>query len=111
MSMGLVFRSALALGLAAVIGLPALAQGERCTRETLAVDGLAIGARFCVPAGAPAGSVVVSETFTALGKTITKTASLVVVAGAVTSRTLDDVDLTPVGLEHALALPGAIPVK
>ena len=126
--MGTLFRSAVALGLAAGLGLPASAQNERCSRDTLVVDGLPIAARFCVPAGSGAPSVTVTETFTARGKTIDKTVPLAVVAGAQTSRTIDDIDLSPLGakralhmtlayragsveLEHALALPGAVPVK
>jgi hypothetical protein len=126
--MGTLFRSAVALGLAAGLGLPASAQGERCSQDKLSVDGTSVAARFCVPSGAAAPSVSVTETFTALGKTIEKTTPLAVVAGALTSRTIDDVDLSPIGpkhtlhmtlayraglvqLEHALALPGAIPVK
>ena len=126
--MGTFFRSAVALGLAAGLGLPASAQGERCSRDALTVDGTPVAARFCVPADAGAANVSVTETFTALGKTVTKTTPLAVVAGALTSRTIDDLDLGPLGLkrtlhmtlayragavelEHALALPGAIPIK
>jgi hypothetical protein len=126
--MGTLFRSAVALSLAAGLGLPVSAQGEHCSRDALSVDGIAVAARFCVPSGAPATSLSVTETFTAQGKTIAKTTPLAVVAGAQTSRTIDDVDLGPIGpkrtlhmtlayragsieLEHALALPGAIPIK
>lgn len=116
------------LGLVALLALPAQAQGERCTQATLAVDGAAVRAKFCVPSGAAAPSVNVSETFSVADKTIARTTSLPIVAGASVSRTIDDVDLTPLGvkrslhmtlayhggtveLEHALALPGAIPLK
>jgi hypothetical protein len=126
--MGSLHRSAVALGLAAGLGLPASAQADRCTRDVLGIDTLAIAAVFCVPADAAAPSVVVTETFSARGKSIRKTVALAVVAGAQTSRTIDDVDLAPLGarhslhmtlayragvvvLEHALALPGAIPLK
>jgi hypothetical protein len=126
--MRLLFRFAAALGLAAGLGLPVAAQGERCTSDSLTVDGLAVAARFCIPAGAAAPSVSVTETFGAGGKIVAKTLSLAIVPDAITSRTIDDVDLTPLGakhslhmtlayyrgavhLEHALALPGAIPVK
>jgi hypothetical protein len=126
--MGLLFRSAVAFGLAAGLGLPAAAQGERCTRDTLGIEGANVAASFCVPAGAAAPNVSVTETFTLLGKTLQRTTPLAVVAGALTSRTIDDVDLAPIGLkrslhmtlayrlglvslEHALALPGATPVK
>jgi hypothetical protein len=125
--MGTLSRSALALGLMAALRLPAGGQAEHCTRDRLTVAGVAVAVRFCLPAEA-AASVSITETFMALGKTISKTIPLVIVAGARTSRTIDDVDLAPLGLksslhmtlayragfvelEHALALPGAIPVK
>jgi hypothetical protein len=86
-----------------------------------------VAASFCIPAE-PAANVSVTETFTAQGKTIHQTTGLSIMARARTSRTIDDVDLEPIGLkaslhmtlayrsgyvilEHALALPGAIPVK
>jgi hypothetical protein len=126
--MGTLFRSAVALGLAAGLGLPASAQGERCSRDALTIDGIPVAARFCVPADAGASNTSVTETFTAKGRTVAKTTPLAVVAGALTSRTIDDIDLAPLGLkralhmtlayragsvelEHALALPGAIPIK
>jgi hypothetical protein len=126
--MGTLFRSAVALSLVVGLGLPASAQGERCSRDALIVDGVPVAARFCIPAGAGAANLSVTETFTAKGKTIAKTTPLAVVAGALTSRTIDDVDLGPLGLqrtlhmtlayragsvelEHALALPGATPIK
>jgi hypothetical protein len=126
--MGSLFRSAVALGLAAGLGLPASAQGERCSHDALTIDGISVAARFCVPSGAGAANLSVTETFTAQGKTISRTTPLAVVAGALTSRTIDDIDLSPLGpkralhmtlayragsveLEHALALPGAIPIK
>jgi hypothetical protein len=111
-----------------MFGLPAGAQAERCTHQTLVVDGLRVLARFCIPTGAGAPSVLVSETFSARGTSFGKTVALTIVSGARTSRTLDDVDLAPLGakhslhltlafhggsveLEHALALPGATPLK
>jgi hypothetical protein len=122
------FRSAVVLSLAAGLGFPASAQGERCSRDALSIDGIAVAARFCVPSGAASNSLSVTETFRAQGKTIVKTTPIAVVAGALTSRTIDDIDLGPIGpkrtlhmtlayragsveLEHALALPGAIPIK
>jgi hypothetical protein len=125
--MGTLLRSAAALGLFAALRLPVSGEAEHCTRDHLNVAGSAVAASFCIPAE-PAPSVSVTETFTALGKTIRQTTPLAIVAGARTSRTIDDVDLTPIGLksslhmtlayragyvelEHALALPGAVPVK
>jgi hypothetical protein len=126
--MGPLLRWIVALGIAVGAGLPASAQGERCTRDELTIDGVTVTAKFCVPAGPAGASLAVTETFSAHGKTLNKTTPLAVVAGAVTSRTIDDVDLGPIGsksslhmtlayrdgsveLEHALALPGAVPVK
>ncbi len=126
--MGTVVRAALGLALVASLAAPAGAQGERCTADALSIDGVALSARFCVPAGAGAPSVGVTETFTSAGKSFSHAVSLAIVAGAQVSRTIDDVDLAPLGLrrslhmtlafhgggvmlEHALALPGAIPIK
>ena len=105
-----------------------LKSGVHSTTDNFRVDDILVAARFCAPSGPPAANLSVTETFTAAGKTIAKTIPLGVVAGASTSRTIDDVDLGPLGskhtlhmtlayrdgevvLEHALALPGAIPVK
>jgi hypothetical protein len=113
---------------AAGLGLPASAQSERCTHQTLTVDGLRVTVGLCVPPGATTPSVVVRETFTAHNSSFVKTVVLPIVSGARTSRTIDDVDLAPLGskrslhmtlafrgesveLEHALALPGATPLK
>ncbi len=118
-------RTAAALVCAAVLGVPAGAQQERCTRNELSIDGSDVRAQFCVVA---ADAPVARESFTAHGRSIVKTIALVVVAGLRTSRAVDDVDLAPIGiartlhitlayragaviLEHALALPGAFPVK
>ncbi len=125
--MGTFSRSVAALGLLAALYLTASAEPEHCTSDRLTVAGSAVAASFCIPAE-PAASVSVTETFTALGKTIRQTTPLSIMAGARTSRTIDVVDLGPIGvktslhmtlaygagyvkLEHALALPGAIPVK
>jgi hypothetical protein len=83
-----------------------------------------------VCAGAPNGAktVAVTETFKNASTSFTHTASIEVLPGAATSRTTDDVLLTPLGLpytlhmtlayreagviiEHALLLPGAVPLK
>src|SRR5450755_3246000 len=98
--MGMLFRSAVALGLAAGLGLPASGQGERCTHDALGIDGSAVSARFCVAVGASPANVSVAETFTSHGKSIAKTTPLTIVAGAQTSRTIDDIDLAPLGLKH-----------
>jgi len=126
--MGMLLRSAAALGLALGLGLPAAGQAERCSRDVFALDGVAVSARFCIPAGPAGANVNIGETFTSQGRNFSKTTPMTIVAGAQTSRTIDDVDLAPIGskhtlhmtlafhdgrvvLEHALALPGAIPIK
>lgn len=126
--MASLFRSAVILGVAASLGAPASAQSARCSHDALSLDGLPLEARFCVPADAGAPTVTVTETFSARGGSVEKTVALTVVAGARISRTIDVVDLEPLGvahslhvtlafraglvtLEHALALPGAIPLK
>jgi hypothetical protein len=126
--MGTLIRCAVGLALVASLALPAAAQGDRCTHAALRVDGTAVAAAFCVPATPGGSSVNVTETFVVGGKTVTHVVTLAIVAGARISRTIDDVDLSPLGiarslhatlayadgfvkLEHALALPGATPVK
>jgi hypothetical protein len=116
------------VGLLAGFMLPADAADERCTADTLAIGGTPVAARFCVPAPAPAGSVTVTATFSARGRDLQRTIVIAIVDGARTSRAIEDVDLGPLGvehrlhmtlafrggrveLEHALALPGAVPVK
>ncbi len=126
--MGTLLRYAAIAGLIATLGLPAGAAAGRCTHDVLTIDGVPVTAAFCIPAEAAAPSVSVTETFAAQSKVLDRTASLTIVPGAQVSRAIDDVDLAPLGLkrtlhmtlayragtvvlEHALALPGAIPVK
>ncbi|MFN2460800.1 MAG: hypothetical protein ABR591_08965 [Candidatus Velthaea sp.] len=120
--------SAAVLALAAAFSAPAVAQTAKgCAGDILPVGGVAVCATFT--AGAPAGrSVVVHESFTGAGKSTAKDLTIEIVPGAKASRTLDDVDLSPivtgrslhmtlrydggtVTLEHALLLPGAVPLK
>lgn len=126
--MGSLFRFGAGLALVAGTLLPASAQAERCTQDALNVEGSPVAATFCVAAGSGPPAVSVSETFRSHGQSVSHSVSLPVVAGAQVSRTIDDVDLSPLGikrslhmtlaysggaveLEHALALPGATPVK
>jgi hypothetical protein len=126
--MASLFRSAVIFGLAVGFGTPVSAQSERCSRDVLTLDGIPVAARFCVPTDARAPSVTVTETFSARGNSVEKTVALTLVTGARISRTIDSIDLEPLGLthslhvtlafhgglvtlEHALALPGAIPLK
>jgi hypothetical protein len=83
-----------------------------------------------VCAGAPNGAktVAVAETFKNAATSFNHTASIEVLPGAAASRAVDDVSLAPLGLqftlhmtlvyreagviiEHALLLPGAVPLK
>jgi hypothetical protein len=105
----------------------ALAQGENCTHDTLAIDGTATAATFCV-AGPPAARVTVTETFARGDKRLSRPLTIDVVDGATVTRAVDDVSLADLGsdkelhlviayrggsavLEHALLLPGAVVLK
>ena len=121
------FVAALAL-LAASAG-PVLAQpAQRCSNESFSVGGQAVKVTVC--AGAPDGgkSVAVSETFKNASTSFNHATSIEVLPGASASRAVDDVSLAPLGLqytlhltlayreasviiEHALLLPGAVPLK
>lgn len=118
-----------AFALAATSVATASAQpAVRCSHEAFPVAGQSIGVMVC--AGAPDGakSVQVTETFKGRAGAFSHTTSIDVLPGAATSRTVDDVGLTPLGLpytlhltlayrealvsiEHALLLPGAVPLK
>jgi len=107
---------------------PAAAQpAQRCSSETFPVGGQTVAVTVC--AGAPEGnSVAVTETFKGVSGSFTHPTSIDVLPGAAVSRSIDDVSLATIGLaytmhltlayraagvgiEHALLLPGAIPLK
>ena len=108
---------------------PAAAQpAQRCSRETFPIAGQPVVVTVC--AGAPNGgkTVAITETFKNAAASFNHTASIEVLPGAATSRATDDVSLAPLGLqftlhmtlayreagviiEHALLLPGAVPLK
>ena len=109
---------------AAVSAQPA----QRCSRDTFPVAGQSIVITVC--AGAPDGgkSVQVIETFKGKAGSFSHTTSIDVLSGAATSRSTDDVSLAPLAMpytvhltlayreaaviiEHALLLPGAVPLK
>jgi hypothetical protein len=122
------FVAVLALLAAASIA-PALAQpAQRCSRDAFPVAGQSVAVTVC--AGAPDGgkTVAVTETFKSGGGSFNHTTSIEVLPGAAASRAVDDVSLAPLGLnftlhltlvhreaavavEHALLLPGAVPLK
>jgi hypothetical protein len=105
----------------------AAAGGDRCSQETLTVDGASIAAVLCAPA--PAGDhATVTETFTRGGQSFARSLDIDVVGGAEVSRAVDDVPLDALGLakrlhltvayrngtptlEHVLLLPGAVVLK
>ena len=117
------------LALVAASIAPALAQPvQRCSHEAFPVSGQSVVVTVC--AGAPNGSktVSVAENFKNASSSFNHTTSIEVLPGAATSRAVDDVSLTPLGLpftlhltlayreagviiEHALLLPGAVPLK
>jgi len=122
---------ALAAFLAAGI-VPAYAQpgqpASRCTHDAFPVGGQSVTVTVC--AGAPDGgrTVAVAETFKTATASFNHSGSIAVLPGAAASRGVEDVALTPLGLaytlhltlayrdatvsvEHALLLPGAIPLK
>lgn len=122
------FAATFALLAFAAAAVPAGAQNpQRCSREAFPVSGQAIDVTVC--AGAPAGrSVSVSETFSRGGKSFSRSTSIELLSGADVSRAVDDASLTAFGLpytlhltlayrggaaaiEHALLLPGAVPLK
>jgi hypothetical protein len=116
--------------LALVLASPALASAQpsqRCSHDTFSIGSRAVSVSACAPVGVTSGDVTVSETI-AGGTSIGHETAIHVLAGAAVSRAVDDVDLAPLGLastlhltlayadgkvsvEHALLLPGAIPLK
>jgi hypothetical protein len=108
---------------------PALAQpAQRCSRETFPVGGQPVAITVCAGAPDSGKTVAVTETFKNAATSFTHTTSIEVLKGAAASRATDDVSLAPLGLqftmhitlayreagvviEHALLLPGAVPLK
>jgi hypothetical protein len=108
---------------------PALAQpAQRCSRETFPVGGQAVAVTVCAGAPDSGKTVAVTETFKNATTSFNHSTSIEVLKGAAASRATDDVSLTPLGLpftlhmtlayreagvtiEHALLLPGAVPLK
>ena len=107
---------------------PAAAQSpSHCSREAFPVSAGSVSVTVC--AGPPQGRAVhVAEDFNHGSQAFSRTATIDVLPGADVSRAVDDASLTPFGLpytlhltlayrggnvaiEHALLLPGAIPLK
>ena len=121
------FVAVLALFVASIAS--ALPQpASRCSHDAFAVAGQPVQITVC--AGAPDGgkTVAVTETFRNASTSFSDATSIEVLAGASISRSVHDVSLAPLGLqytlhltlayreaavsiEHALLLPGAVPLK
>jgi hypothetical protein len=109
------------------------AAGVPCSHDTLAVDGASIAVSLCATPEARRGAgrpipVAVDESFRTQRGGFTRSVSLEFLAGSDVSRTIDDVPLSALGIaktlhltlsyrdgvvriEHALLLPGAVPLK
>ena len=130
-------RALLTVMLALAWSGSAAAQTANCSRDTLTIDGTPVDVTLCVPPpetgrkgkgeGRPV-SIQVSETFSAGGTSFTRSTALDFLERRETSRTIDDVPLQKLGiskslhltigyragsvlLEHALLIPGAVPLK
>jgi len=121
------FVAVLALFVASIA--PALPQpASRCSKDVFPVAGQSVSVTVC--AGAPDGAktVAVTESFKNAKASFDQSTSIEVVPGASASRAVQDVSLAPLGLqytlhvtlayreaavsiEHALLLPGAVPLK
>ncbi|HTW82794.1 MAG TPA: hypothetical protein VMD91_01850 [Candidatus Sulfotelmatobacter sp.] len=118
----------LTLGVLAAGTAPAGAQpSQGCSHDTFTIGGQRVGVSVCAPTAPDDGTVPVAETVSG-ATSIARTTTIQVLAGAKVSRTVDDVALGPLGLsstlhltlayadgkvwvEHALLLPGAVPLK
>jgi hypothetical protein len=121
------FVAVLALLAASIV--PALPQpAQRCSRDTFPVGGQSVAVTVCAGAPDSGKSVAVAETFKTAAASFNHSSSIEVLPGAAASRTVEDVSLAPLGLqytlhltlayrqaavsiEHALLLPGAVPLK
>lgn len=121
------FAAVLAL-LAASIGPASSQPAQRCSRDSFPVGGQTVAVTVCAGAPDSGKSVAVTETYKTAAAAFNHSASIEVLPGAAASRTVEDVPLTPLGLqytlhltlayrqaavsiEHALLLPGAVPLK
>ena len=121
-----ILAAALALAATSVAAASAQPAG-RCSHDAFPVAGQTVGVTVCA-AAAEGKSVQVTETFKGRTGSFSRNTTVDVLPGAATSRTVDDVGLAPLGLpytlhltlayrdalasiEHALLLPGAVPLK
>jgi hypothetical protein len=118
----------LALFAASVVPAPAQNPAPRCSHDTFPVAGQAVAVTVCAGPPDSGKTVAVNETFKSGAASFNHTASIEVLPGAAASRSVQDVSLQPLGLaytlhltlayrdaavtiEHALLLPGAVPLK
>ena len=108
-------------------GAAAQPAARGCSNDIFTVGGQRVSVTVC--AGAIDGSAVaITETAKSGTKTASGVASIEILSAAATSRSVDDLSLAPLGLsstlhltlayrngtvttEHALLLPGAVPLK
>lgn len=121
-------RAAFAAVLVLTAANAAVAQTERCTSDVLTIEGASVTARVCASAGSGDGQkILVTVALVNSAGTVRHTTPFELLTGGV-SRTVDDISLEPLGfkktlhvtlayragtvkLEHALLLPGAVPIK
>lgn len=118
---------AAALAVLALIPAPALAQAQRCAHESFDIQGKTVVVAAC-PGSPEARSVPITETLKSGSSSLTHSGAIELLPGASVSRGIDDVALSTLGItgtlhltlayhensitiEHAMLLPGAIPLK
>jgi hypothetical protein len=105
----------------------AFAASAGCSHDALTIDGMPVTVVLCATKSDPK-TVTVSETFTSKSATLAHATTIDVLPGEESSRGIDDVPLAQLAiaktihitmhyragaitLEHALLLPGAVPLK
>jgi hypothetical protein len=100
---------------------------QRCSTEIFPIGGQSVSVTVCA-APADGSSAAITETVKGAAKSFNHATSIDVLPGAVVSRSVDDLSLSPLDLrytlhltlayrggaasiEHALLLPGAVPLK
>ena len=136
--MSALVRGAFAAMLVAISTVPVLGQpADGCSRDAFVIDGTTVGVTLCPGGTAPArrarsdgqgGGMTVIETFSSAGAAFSRTTVVELDDQSGPARAIDDVSLDRLGitktlhltiayrggsarLEHALLIPGAIPLK
>jgi hypothetical protein len=124
--MRLALMFAAVLGVAAATAAGSAAAEPGCTVQHFAAPEGSVTATYCSGPVAQ-GSVTVTQTYAANGKSFARPLTIAIIAGAGASRATDDIDLGPLGIARTLhahlsyaggaarmtggvLLPGAIPV-